>query len=59
MKQINKKFHEVIINDDPEKKRRVAMEHNGQFYVMVIEERSHGSESYDKDQLKFVENDEE
>jgi F420-dependent methylenetetrahydromethanopterin dehydrogenase len=59
MKKINKKYHEVIISDDPEKKRRVAMEHNGQFYVMVIEERSHGSESYDREQLEFVEDDEE
>ncbi len=50
-----KKYHEVIIRDDPEHRPRVAMEKNGEFYVMVVREKKHGTERFKKEQLDFVE----
>lgn len=54
MKRNSKKFHEVVISNDPEGRRRVAMENNDQFHVMVIERDWHGTEIYRRDQLLII-----
>ena len=54
MKRNHKKFHEVVISDDPERRRRVAMENNDLFHVMLIERDWHGTEIYRRDQLLIV-----
>ena len=59
MEKILRRYHEVIIDGDPEQRRRVAMEQNGQFYVMLIESDRHGAESFEREQLRFVEEFEE
>ena len=53
MNRTDKKYHEVVIADDPEQKRRVAMEQNGIFYVMMIEDNKHGPEIFERDQLRL------
>lgn len=55
MNAYKRKYHEVVINDDPQQKRRVAMEENGQFHVMVIEEKRHGTEVFKREQLRVME----
>lgn len=56
MKINSKRFHEVVISDDPAQRRRVAMENNGQFHVMVIKDDRHGTEIFNRDQLRIIEN---
>jgi hypothetical protein len=55
MNALKRKYHEVVIKDDPQQRRRVAMEENGQFHVMVIENKKHDTEIFSREQLRLVE----
>ncbi len=55
MEKNRRRFHEVVIMDDPEQRRRVVMEEGNAFYVMVIEANRHGAERFEKDRLHFIE----